>query len=229
MDQLTEGVHRLPVGSNAYLVDGDEGVVLIDTGLPGKLQRLRDGLASIGRGFDDVRAVLITHAHTDHIGGAAAVVAAGARGVCMSPVDAPVARGEQPVPAPPVADVLGPLRHAFWLLPTPDPFAVDHEVDESEGTGLPQDWRVIETPGHTPGHVSFLLDRAGGLLFAGDAAMANRRGRVVRGPMNAWSRAVDHGIDRLAREEFTAAYFGHGRALRSGASGAFRRYAARRA
>lgn len=225
MESLGHGVHRLSVGSNAYLVDGDDGVVLLDTGIPGRLPRIRDGLSAIGRELGDLRAVLITHAHPDHVGSAAAVVEAGGRPVCMSPTDAAVARGDAPVQPPPMMDLVGPLKGLFALAPKPDLVAVDHEVDETHCFGLPQDWRVIETPGHTSGHLSFVLDRAGGLLFAGDAAMVSRRGRVVRGVFNGRSRAVDASIARLAEHEFAAAYFGHGRPLTSAAAAAFRRYA----
>lgn len=225
MQTMGHGVHRLSVGSNAYLIDGDEGVVLLDAGIPGRLPRIRDGLRAIGRDLEDLRAVLITHAHPDHVGSAAAVVDAGGGPVCMSPADAAVARGAAPLQPPPMMDLLAPLRRLFALAPKPDALVVDHEVSEADDSGLPQDWRVVETPGHTDGHLSFVLDRAGGLLFAGDAAMVSRRGRVVRGVFNARSRAVDASIARLAEHEFAAAYFGHGRPLTSGAAAAFRRYA----
>lgn len=225
VEALGHGVHRLPVGSNAYLVDGDEGVVLVDTGIPGRLPRIRDGLRGIGRDLEDLRAVLITHAHPDHVGSAADVINAGGGPVCMSPVDAAVARGAAPLQPPPMMDLVGPLKGLFALAPTPDPVLVEHEVSERDGSGLPQDWQVVQTPGHTDGHLSFVLDRAGGLLFAGDTAMASRRGRVVRGFFNARSRAVDASIARLAELDFAAAYFGHGRPLTSHAAAAFRRYA----
>ncbi len=225
MESLGHGVHRMSVGSNAYLVDGDDGVVLVDTGIPGRLPRIRDALRGLGRGVEDLRAVLITHAHPDHVGSAAAVIQGGGNHVCMSPHDATVARGHAAMEAPPMMDLFGPLKGLFALAPKPDPVRVDHEVTELDGSGLPEDWQVVETPGHTVGHVSFLLDRAGGLLFAGDTAMVSRRGTVVRGVMNGRSRAVDASIARLAEHRFDAAYFGHGRPLTSGAAAAFRRYA----
>lgn len=224
MEALGHGVHRLLVGSNAYLVDDDEGVVLIDTGIPGRLPRIRDGLREIGRDLEDLRAVLITHAHPDHVGSAAAVVDAGGGPVCMSPADAAVARGAAPLQPPPMMDLVGPLKGLFALAPTPEPVLVDYEVSEHAGSGLPQDWRVVQTPGHTDGHLSFVLDRAGGLLFAGDAAMVSRRDRLVRGFFNARSQTVDASIARLAELDFAAAYFGHGRPLTYGAAAAFRRY-----
>jgi glyoxylase-like metal-dependent hydrolase (beta-lactamase superfamily II) len=224
---VARGVHQLPVGSHAYLVDGDEGVTLVDTGLPGHVDVVIDTLAHIGRTPQDVTAVLITHAHSDHTGSAAAVRAATGAPVSMSARDAVVARGEAGTEDPPLLQRLGPLSSvASRLLPEADPVVVDHEVSEGERTGLPEEWFVVATPGHTSGHVSYLLDRMGGLLFAGDAAMVDRHGRVGRGWMNAGSAAVDASIHKLAQLHFRAAYFGHGGFLSNDAAAAFRRYAA---
>ncbi len=86
---------------------------------------------------------------------------------------------------------------------------------------------MIDTPGHTPGHVSYLLDRAGGVLFVGDAAVANRRGEVRRGWMNAPSPTFDASLRHLAEFDFDAAFFAHSRPIATGAAGAFERFAAR--
>ena len=223
---VARGVHQLPVGSHAYLVDGDEGVTLVDTGLPGKFDVIADALAHIGRTPQDIRAVLITHAHADHTGNAAAVRAAGGAPVSVSAGDARVARGEAPQEHPPLLHRVGPLAAFARFIPDADPVVVDHELVEGEPAGLPEEWTVIATPGHTSGHVSFLLDRLGGLLFVGDAAMADRRGRVTRGWMNAGSPEIDASIHKLAQHDFRAAYFGHGPFLSNGAAEAFRRYAA---
>ncbi len=90
---------------------------------------------------------------------------------------------------------------------------------------LPADLRAIDTPGHTPGHTSFLLDRDGGVLFVGDAARATKAGKVVRGYFNRSTPAVDASVKHLAEFEFEFAVFGHASPLLSDASGAFRRFA----
>ncbi len=223
---VARGVHQLPVGSHAYLVDGDDGVTLVDTGLPGRFDVIADTLAHIGRTPRDVTAVLITHAHSDHTGNAAAVKAAGAGPVSMSARDARVAQGESPQENSPLLHRFGPLAALARFTPEADPVVVDHELVDGEPAGLPEEWTVISTPGHTSGHVSFLLDRLGGLLFAGDAAMSDRQGRVTRGWMNAGSPEVDTSILKLAQHDFRAAYFGHGPFISNGAAGAFRRFAA---
>lgn len=221
---VARGVIKLPVGANAYLVDGDQGVTLIDTGMPGKEDMIETGLSKMGRSWSDITAVLITHAHPDHIGSARAVKEASGAPITMSTQDARVPHGQESVTFPPIANKMGPLRRAFKFLPKAEGFIVASELTNDGSEGLPEDWTVINTPGHTPGHVSFLLDRAGGLLFAGDAAMVNRKGEVHPGWMNPGSAQVNSSIAELAKHDFRAAYFGHGGHLTNDAASKFRRF-----
>lgn len=215
------GVHRVSTvesGGNAFVVDGDEGVVLVDTGLPRRHDRILDVLASIGRTIEDVHSVLVTHAHVDHIGGLAALTETGAATVYASPLDAPVVRGEGRPSPPPLFDRLGVLGQVLSrLIPVPPPARVDVEVGTSP---LPSDMTAIPTPGHTAGHVSYLLDRGRGVLFVGDAAR-QRHGVIVRGFFNKADPVIDASIRRLAEHPFEIACFGHSPTLLRGARGAF--------
>lgn len=220
------GVHDVPSASNAYLIDGDEGVTLIDTGYPNRDGNVLDVLAQIERSIDDVRVIAITHSHTDHTGSAAALQQVSRAKVAASAVDAPAIRGEEPVPLPPVFSRLPFLKPLGRFIPSAEPVGVDLLVSEADATGLPEDLRVVDTPGHTPGHVSYLLDRAGGVLFVGDAAVANRNGDVRRGLMNASTPEFDASLRHLAEFDFEVALFAHSRPIIGGAAGAFRRFVA---
>src|SRR5260370_27127971 len=71
---IPPAVHRLGDDMvNFYLVEEPDGLVLIDSGLPAHWGALRDHLASSGAVPDDIKAVLLTHAHPDHLGLAARV------------------------------------------------------------------------------------------------------------------------------------------------------------
>lgn len=223
MERITNGVH--PVGGgyvNAYLVDGDEGLVLIDTGLPKKQGAVAEAVKGIGRTMADIQAIVLTHAHTDHIGSAAAVKAESGAEVVASTVDAPAIEGDGPLTAPPM--MVGPLKFLTNLLPKPDPVSVDRRVSEDFSTGMPGDFKVIDTPGHTPGHTSYLLDRDGGVLFVGDAA-ANKKGTITKGFPNAGGgEVIDQSIRHLAEFDFEVAVFGHAAPITSNAASAFRAY-----
>lgn len=225
METIATGVHQVSGAAvNSFIVDGDEGVVLIDTGLPKRQSSVVDALGSIGRTVDQVIAILLTHSHADHMGGAAALKRSTSAPIFASRGDAPAIRGEAPIPHPPVLDRLPFIKPLYRLLPGPASVAVDHIVDG--GDALPSDFTAIDTPGHTPGHMSYLLDRDGGVLFVGDAAVGSKGKAVKRGWMNRSTPDFDASLARIAGFDFDTACFGHSGPLRSGAADAFRRFAA---
>lgn len=225
MDQVAAGVYQISSYSNAYVIDGDAGLVLIDTGMPDREGAMLDLISGIGRKPSDVVAIAITHAHADHFGSAAALKdLTGARAAC-SEIDSHAIAGKAPTPDPPFLDRVPFLKPLVRLLPAADPIDVDFFVSESDSSGLPDYIRVVDTPGHTPGHVSYLLDRDGGVLFVGDAAVVARNGSIKRGFMNRKTSTFDASLRHIADFQFDKAFFAHSRALQSKAAAEFRRFA----
>ncbi|HSJ71958.1 MAG TPA: MBL fold metallo-hydrolase [Acidimicrobiia bacterium] len=224
MVRIVDGVYQVSKGVNSFIIDGDGGVVLIDAGLPRFHGSIEKGLNGIGRSILDVRAVLITHAHIDHVGGLARIRGGSGAEVYASTGDAPAVEGEVPVTLPPFVDRMPVIRPVFRLMPRATPVDEDHRVSPGPIDDLPEDLTVIGTPGHTPGHVSFLLDRSGGVMFVGDAATRSRGGEIRRGWMNRATPQFDESLRRLAEHEFEVACFGHAAPITEAASSMFQRF-----
>jgi glyoxylase-like metal-dependent hydrolase (beta-lactamase superfamily II) len=174
--EVAPGVHRL--GNelvNFYLVEGDGGLTLVDAGLSGFTGQLEAFMRGRGQTLANLDAVVLTHAHPDHVGVAETVRAAGAT-VHVHEADALMARTAK---APKRERSLLPyLRHrAAWQtlgviaraggikpvkIAEVSPFAGDDPLD------VPGRPRPIHTPGHSSGHVALhFADR--GVLMTGDA------------------------------------------------------------
>jgi glyoxylase-like metal-dependent hydrolase (beta-lactamase superfamily II) len=73
--RLIQGVHVVPMGkANAFLIDGEDGLTLIDAGYPGKEAAVFAAIRGFGRSPDQLKHLVFTHGHPDHIGSAAVVV-----------------------------------------------------------------------------------------------------------------------------------------------------------
>lgn len=210
-------------GVNVFLIEADDGLVLVDAGMSWSPPRITEAIYATGRRPQDVTAIIATHAHPDHVGGLAEMARRTDAEVWMHPADAALVRqgiyGRRFGPSPSAArDV---VRRAMNLRPVAkgEPVAVAHEV--GDGDELPFDGlRAVHTPGHTAGHLALLLPRAGGVLFVGDAAA--RALHVGLSPLNEDMVASGASLAKLARLDFDTALFAHGRPLRGGASAAFR-------
>jgi glyoxylase-like metal-dependent hydrolase (beta-lactamase superfamily II) len=222
--QVASGVYQLGLGFvNVFFVEDDEGGLwLIDAGVRPGAERIGEGLRALGRAPKELRGVVITHLHGDHVGGLAAVKQHTGAEVWAQAEDAAAVREGTRVRA--LEPGPGLLRtfivRAMGRRPArvEDPIAVEHEV--ADGETLPFGAKALHTPGHTAGHLALLLPRDSGVLIAGDAATNMLRLDV--GPIY---EDIDEGmrsLRRLADLQFETALFAHGRPLRPRAAERFR-------
>jgi glyoxylase-like metal-dependent hydrolase (beta-lactamase superfamily II) len=221
--EVIDGVFELSLGFvNMHLVVTDDGVVLVDTGLPRNAKRIDRALHGLRKQIGDVTAVLLTHQHIDHIGNVADVRRRSGARVFAHAADAPAITG-----AIRPAEPKGLARFAVRLIGTAEPTKLDQVITGEESEPLPG-FTAIHTPGHTRGHVSYLLDRAGGILFAGDTASGTKDGKVALGPKQVSADPAEQGrsLGKLGSYNFEHAVFGHGKAVAGQAVERFREYSA---
>lgn len=222
MREIVDGVFEISLGYvHAHLVVTDDGVVLVDTGLPGRSAEFGRALHEMRRKIGDVTTILLTHRHPDHMGGVAELKRRSGAQVVAHRLDVGVVEGKEEPQLTRMQRLTRPL------VGEAEPVTVD-EVVTADGPLKTAGFQAVHTPGHTAGHLSFVLDRAGGVLFAGDAA-TTMRGRVRRPPgvMTVDTGEAAHSFARLARLDFEVAVFGHGKAVTGRAVESFREAAAK--
>jgi glyoxylase-like metal-dependent hydrolase (beta-lactamase superfamily II) len=227
VEAVVPGVHRIKLGIvNAYLLDAEDGLTLIDTGMAQTRPLLLRAIAAAGRRVEDIRRILVTHAHPDHTGALAWLKRASGARVYMHPDDAELVRqgrALRPVRPPPhaVYRVVVPL--AMWAVPRRvEPAGTDQPVRDGELLDVAGGMRVVGFPGHSAGQVGYLWERHGGVLFAGDVA-ANQLGRLgVAIVYEEYAQGL-RDLARLASLDFDTVCFGHGPPIMGGAAAAVRR------
>ncbi|MFK4870229.1 MBL fold metallo-hydrolase [Streptomyces sp. CSMPJR101] len=179
-------------GSNTnwvILTEGD-AVTLIDTGYPGDRAALLASLAEVGSAPEAVQAILITHAHTDHLGSAEYLRATYGTPVYLHEAEVPHARREflhqvgvgtvlrngwRPGVLPWAVHALRSGGTAHVPVASPEPFPRSGRLD------LPGRPVPVHTPGHTDGHSAYHLPQAG-VVISGDALATGHPTSRIEGP-----------------------------------------------
>ncbi|MBI5241555.1 MAG: MBL fold metallo-hydrolase [Elusimicrobia bacterium] len=175
MQRLRRGLYLLESAlANCYLIEGTHGLTLFDTGQPSAASALIAEIERNGFSIRDIEAIVLSHCHFDHAGGARGLLERHRVKVYAHPADASAVKGEVRRPRS-----LGMrLWTSFLRLRWPyRPLEVVVPIDEGETLRpLPQ-WQVLRLPGHTPGSIG-LFQPGEKALLCGDA-LNNRHGRLA--------------------------------------------------
>jgi glyoxylase-like metal-dependent hydrolase (beta-lactamase superfamily II) len=189
LSKITERVHFARTDLvNWTLVTDDDGVLLIDAGFPGQRDDVLASVRQLSFAPDDIKAVLLTHAHVDHFGAAIWLAKTHGTPVFCHADEVGHARREYLEQASPagVARQVWQPRWLKWAFDISRKGAFDHSGIASAqafttdvASTLPGNPTAIPTPGHTGGHCSYLVD---GVLVSGDALVTGHPTSGRRGP-----------------------------------------------
>ncbi|MGD0556126.1 MAG: MBL fold metallo-hydrolase [Streptosporangiaceae bacterium] len=225
MPIIAPGVTHIPTSKtdNAFLIEGDDGLTLVDVGRSKAVDLLLQTIAELGRTPAELHRIVLTHAHPDHVQGAPALREhTGARILIHAADAAWLSDGRVPVNgrSGPGARRFDQIPAGHWTPFKPDATLEDGELIPGSG-GL----RVIHTPGHSPGHIA-LLHEPTRTVLVGDAVF--HTGKLGYGPAtfaaDPAARAV--GAARIPTD-VTAIGFGHGAPMSGPDIDAFRAFLAK--
>ena len=172
--RIVPGVHRIGQGLvNSYLLEESGEVTIVDAGAPGYWNDLPNELAAMGRTFAHIRALVLTHAHIDHVGFAERLRREKGVPVSVHELDAKMARGEA---KPQNQKMLGvgfaALRFLRFALAKgmlrATPILEVATFGDGATLDVPGAPRVIHVPGHSEGSAALHV-AARKALFVGDA------------------------------------------------------------
>ena len=163
--EVVPGIFALDrfAGAWCYLLTGDE-TILVDTGVPGRTRAILRAIDRCGVTAGDVDQIVLTHFDVDHSGSARSLAAALDAPVIIHTDDAPYLAAPEACPG---SRTLLYWPWITWLLRWRPPVA-DRLVKDGDVLG---GWRVLHTPGHTPGSMSLLRDD---VAVVGDALVCRR-------------------------------------------------------
>ncbi|WP_413755696.1 MBL fold metallo-hydrolase [Streptomyces sp. MMBL 11-3] len=212
--RIADGIHLVHGSNTNWVILGDgDALTLVDTGYPGDRETVLASLAAVGGSPEAVTAVLVTHAHNDHLGSAEYFSSTYGTPVYLHEAEVPHARRDflhqvsvgtvlrnawRPGVVPWSVHALRSGGTAHVPVTGPRAFPDEGPLD------LPGRPVPVHTPGHTDGHCAFHLPEAG-VVISGDALVSGHPTSRVAGPQllpGMFHR--DRGRTRASLEAFEA-------------------------
>jgi glyoxylase-like metal-dependent hydrolase (beta-lactamase superfamily II) len=224
MEQIIENAWLLPLGfANAVVLRHKDELTLVDTGFAGKEQLVYDAIKKLGMRESDLKHIVLTHAHPDHLGSAGALLGRIQATTWIHEEDADIAEHGGPFRfMTPAKGLMQKLLYKMVWKPGSSvaPVRIDNRIKEGDTLPIAGGLEVIHTPGHCAGQVALLWQ--GTRLLIGADVGSNMLG--LSDPLGFEDEALGHRSQaKLAKRTFDAAAFGHGSVIKAKASDVVRR------
>ena len=226
---IAEGIHRIPEHFvNWYLVEENGRLTVVDAGLPASWSSFLGALNALGRDRSEVEAVVLTHAHFDHIGFAERARAELGVPVWVHENDVPLTRHpwrymHEKSPLLYLKPATLPIMTSFIRAGAPRlrPIKEVRRFSAGETLEVPGSPRVVFTPGHTLGHCALYFPErdvviSGDALVTHDPYTDSRGPRIVARAATADSERALASLEPLAATGAGTLLPGHGDPWREG-------------
>lgn len=225
--QLAPNIYRVPTlgsGINSFFfIEEDGSVTLVDTGIKSAPKKIIAAIKSLNKDPKDIRKILFTHSHDDHVGGAAKVIE-----IVGSPEifahESEIKYLESGTNPPRDLSHFAGLFFRFMPEVKYPPIKVNNVLHDRQILNIGGGLEVIHTPGHTPGHVSF-LHKPSGVLITGDSVF--NFGFKLAWSLSAFCTDFDQSRETAKKFldlEFETAAFTHGPHIQKGGKGALKEF-----
>ena len=210
--EIMPGLHHIDgVNGNCYLVLGDEPM-LVDTGMPGNARKILDYVKSAGKSPSDIKTIVLTHHHVDHVGNVFELKKATGATVASHRDDADYISGRKRQETPKGVSFLFKVMRLFMKA---KPVQSDILLGDGNTIG---GFQVVHAPGHTQGSIC-LYDAQRKVIFVGDTVRF-MNGRIEGPPerFTADPGKARQSIEKISNLNFEVMLSGHGQPLRPNAS-----------
>jgi glyoxylase-like metal-dependent hydrolase (beta-lactamase superfamily II) len=214
---VAPNIHIIPgVTAHPYLLVDTDGLTLIDTGIPGSTGRILGYIRRVGYSARDLKRILLTHADYDHAGSLAALQRATGARVYASLFEArAVAKGQFPRSLRTESPLLRPIFRMAERVGRISPAQVDEYLTDGQVLPVLDALQVVDSRGHTPGHLSFFIPSLG-VLFTGDSILSINQHLVGSHGAVTWDQnQADASVRRQLGLTAWVICSGHGQVLRN--------------
>jgi glyoxylase-like metal-dependent hydrolase (beta-lactamase superfamily II) len=219
MQKITNRLYQISLGAvNAFVIE-DNGLTLVDTGLPGSTEKIFAALREAGKDPADIKHIILTHLHADHSGNAADIKRQTNARVYAHHTDAQLL--EQGISGRPLTLTPGLVNKLIYQFvikgptTTVAPVTVEEKLSDGDIIPLLGGIQVVHTPGHSAGHMALLLPSEG-VLIAAD--LCSHVIGLAYSTLYEDRTLGRQSILKTSNLPFETAVFGHGRPLQGEAN-----------